>query len=554
MVDSGAPVLSTPATRILEEQVNGPSEGSSSPLSDDELFIKYEIQRTLVEIRKARYARIALQFPDNLLPDAPRVFEVLRNASNPVPRRSSSRGKPLEDPERVTIDIHNLELSPEEPSKVKFYILADTSYGACCVDEIAAEHVNADVVVHYGRACLSPTSRIPVIHVFTIQPLKQLELLKDFKEFYLDLHQKIILMADVTFQHHLKDIHGLLERWGYTSLFMTEIVHDPSSPLPNRTVPEEVIEDLLKLREWHLFHISHPPESLLLTQASRLASMRICPTWDSARADLHEPFVASTSRALNKRYAILTSVTTVSVFGILINTLSVKNYLHIVEHIKSQILAAGKKSYTFVVGKINAAKIANFSEIGAWVVIGCWESSLIDSKDFWKPVLTPFELDLALKRDRERVWTGEWSSDFQWILKKRSQTTENAAVSMVNGIESDITHALDQDGDSDPESAPPEFDLRTGRYVSHSRPIQSSVRPFSGNASYSKSLIKRTKGDLAVIGGEASPGAEHLRSTRTWQGLGSDFEIAYEENGAALEQGRSGIARGYTHAKNETKT
>jgi diphthamide biosynthesis enzyme Dph1/Dph2-like protein len=24
------------------------------------------------------------------------------------------------------------------------------------VDEVAAEHINADVVVHYGRACLSP--------------------------------------------------------------------------------------------------------------------------------------------------------------------------------------------------------------------------------------------------------------------------------------------------------------------------------------------------------------------------------------------------------------
>lgn len=27
---------------------------------------------------------------------------------------------------------------------------------SCCVDEVAAEHINADVVVHYGRACLSP--------------------------------------------------------------------------------------------------------------------------------------------------------------------------------------------------------------------------------------------------------------------------------------------------------------------------------------------------------------------------------------------------------------
>src|SRR5205085_7855469 len=52
---------------------------------------------------------------------------------------------------------------------VKLTILADTSYGACCVDEIAAEHVDADAVVHYGRACLSPTARLPVIYGFSIR-------------------------------------------------------------------------------------------------------------------------------------------------------------------------------------------------------------------------------------------------------------------------------------------------------------------------------------------------------------------------------------------------
>ena len=47
-----------------------------------------------------------------------------------------------------------------------------------------------------------------------------------------------------------------------------------------------------------------------------------------------------------------------------------------------------------------------------------------------------------------------------------------------------------------------------------------------------------------------SPGAEYLRSQRTWVGLGSDFEIGYEkdgdEKGAVVEEGRGGVARGYT--------
>ena len=36
-------------------------------------------------------------------------------------------------------------------------ILGDTSYGECCVDEVAAEHIGADGLIHFGNACLTPT-------------------------------------------------------------------------------------------------------------------------------------------------------------------------------------------------------------------------------------------------------------------------------------------------------------------------------------------------------------------------------------------------------------
>lgn len=538
------PVLSTPAAHILEEQPAVSAEQSSLRLSDEQLHVTYEVERTIAEIRNKNFSRVALQFPDMMLPDAPRVFEVLSKGLHATTSSSYQEDAGSADSTQLVSGVEKLRMTSEMVPAVRLYILADTSYGACCVDEIAAEHINADAVVHYGRACLSPTARIPVIHIFTVQQLRdQTSLIQDFECFYIDHDARIILMADVTYQDHLEKITAVLQSRGYSRLYKTDIKHDPSSPLPNRTIPDEVKADPSRLKEWQLFHISDPPESLLLTLASRVAKIRICPVSTTDREPYREPFLASTSRALNRRYALLTSVSTASIFGILINTLSVKNYLHIVEHVKSQIQAAGKQSYTFVVGKVNAAKVANFSEIGAWVVIGCWESSLIDSKDFWKPVLTPFELELALRRDGERVWTGEWSSDFQSILQESTQVEDTTA--WRNGHETDGKE--DKELDSEEESAPPEYDLRTGRYVSHVRPMQTPhLSASAGKNSRSNSLARRAKSGLAVVGGEASPGAEYLTSRRMWKGLGSDFEIAYEDAGAALEQGRSGIARGYT--------
>ena len=42
---------------------------------------------------------------------------------------------------------------------------------SCCVDEVAAAHADADCVVHFGRSCLSPVSRLPARLLFAKQPL-----------------------------------------------------------------------------------------------------------------------------------------------------------------------------------------------------------------------------------------------------------------------------------------------------------------------------------------------------------------------------------------------
>ncbi|KAL8656859.1 MAG: hypothetical protein Q9226_002508 [Calogaya cf. arnoldii] len=556
---SVAPMLSTPASQVFEEDAHLTTNIPHSRHSLESIQIRYEIDQTVAEIKRGGWKRVALQFPDHILPDAPAVFEALSQ------HLAEMEKEPVEN-NSMTLQqwpshaMEKLESTTNRPFPEKLYILADTSYGACCVDEIAAEHVDADVVVHYGRACLSPTARLPVIHVFTRQSLAVDRVIESFKSTYPDHNQAIILMADVTFASHLPHISTALNTEGYTSLFTPDIVHCPSSPLPNRTVPENVLRDPSKLSEWRLFHISDPPESLLLTLTSRVSSIHVFPT---TAAEVTSVADVTAAVALRRRYALLTSVTTVPIFGILINTLSVKNYLDVVEHVKSRISASGRKSYTFVVGKVNAAKVANFSEIGAWVVIGCWESSLIESKDFWKPILTPFELELALAGDDKRIWTGRWVSDFETILNGIERQPTDQSIIKANTYGGDLTTDSQNTGgsDSEPESAPPEFDLRTGRYVSHSRPMQvrTDTQREVDQFSQQGQLVRRTKGDIARIGEIASPGAEFLRSSRSWKGLGSDFQIEYdqpqdENNSARMEEGRSGTARGYTSAQSQTRT
>lgn len=529
-----APVLSTPSEQILEEPV---LPSAPSTLSEEQLYLQYEIQRTISEIRQGKWRRIALQFPDTMLVDAPRVFERLRDGL-----RSARLKEPLlENALAKRLNLDETPLPDQQTAEESLCILADTSYGACCVDEIAAEHCSAEVVVHYGRSCLSPTARLPVIYVFTSAPLDLTLVVENFTQTFPDQDTRICLMADIPYAHQIPALYDILAReQGYTNLFATEILHDPGSLLPNRTVPGDA--ELLKT--YSIFHIGVPPTSLFLILASRIASMHIYTGPSTTSDDDAPPTQAETRRLLSRRYGLTTRLASVPVFGILINTLSVANYLEALTYCQKLIESKGKKSYVFVVGKVNAAKLANFSEIGGWVVIGCWESSLLESRDFWKPVITPFELGVALQSDSERVWGGEWIGDFGSLLGR---------------VQAERDVGVEEEGDDD-EDAPPEFDLRTGKLVSNSKPMGRAKRvangdgaanEIAGDGTASSALVQRAKQELATINGQISPAADYLRSQRTWQGLGSDHAIAYERDeegnitGAAMEEGRGGVAKGY---------
>ncbi len=72
--------------------------------------------------------------------------------------------------------------------------------------------------------------------------------------------------------------------------------------------------------------------------------------------------------------------------------------MKIIQRVKKIIREAGKQFYTFVVGKVNPEKLANFPEAELFVLISCPENPVLDSRDFFQPIVTPFELEIALVR------------------------------------------------------------------------------------------------------------------------------------------------------------
>jgi diphthamide synthase subunit DPH2 len=121
--------------------------------------------------------RVALQFPDDLLPDAPTVSWLMEDAIAIAYKekltRSSFDAKTIPSTVKHQValdDSSNSELLIEKHLSHRnplVFILGDAS-PSCCPDEVSANHLNANVIVHYGFACLAPTESVAVVYAFGV--------------------------------------------------------------------------------------------------------------------------------------------------------------------------------------------------------------------------------------------------------------------------------------------------------------------------------------------------------------------------------------------------
>ncbi|XP_038160179.1 2-(3-amino-3-carboxypropyl)histidine synthase subunit 2 [Cyprinodon tularosa] len=363
----------------------------------EKLLDLYEILKTCAFIKEHSYGKVALQFPDELLVDSAAVAaEIERN------------------------------------TQTKTFILGDTSYGSCCVDEVAAEHVGADCIVHYGGACLSPSKRLPVMYVFEKRPLDVEMCAASFRELYQDTQMNILLLHDVNYDHAIGDLLKLLLP-EYPNLTATELVvegeqcfsHGRTKRQNNQTCPiqdenSQVVchfgqQFSLKvgssLTDYQMFYVGQEGATLrnFMMTWNRCSFCSFDPVSMKGRTES-----VNVNRALMKRYYAIERAKDANVVGILVGTLGVADYLAVIQQLKETLRRAGKKSYMFAMGKLNVPKLANFLEIDIFVLIACPENSLLDSSEFYKPVVTPFEMEVACNRKRE--WSEEYVTDFRHLL------------------------------------------------------------------------------------------------------------------------------------------
>lgn len=170
---------------------------------------------------------------------------------------------------------------------------------------------------------------------------------------------------------------------------------------------------------------------------------------------------AMDTKFLMKRNHYVEKCKDAQTLGIVVGTLTTKGYLDIIKHIQSLAAKRNVKCNVFSVGKVNPAKLANFSDIDCFVLVGCPENNLYNSRDFYKPLISVFEAEMALNPAWNHQVPDTYSTDFREVLpegKLHKSTTEcqdrvEPDISLVTGKVRDYRIESDGNGEGDNNSA-----------------------------------------------------------------------------------------------------
>ena len=286
----------------------------------------------------------------------------------------------------------------------RFHILADTSYGSCCVDEIAALRLDTSAIIHFGHSCHSRILSLPTLFVYGKEYLDLPDLTTKVKQTF-SFSDNILVMLNSIYYHQRNTFVKSMGE--FRNLRCLEYRKEQNTT--------ESLSDVEKVEfdeEYSILYVGE--ESLCLTNIVLTNGSRTVYSYDPNTKSI-DMASRNVNKMLIKRFSFIEKIKKCKIIGILVGTLGIKNFNEVIDRMKKVIKATGKKYYVVSVGKPNPAKLANFSEIGAFVFVGCCENSLLDSRDYYQPVVTPYELELACI---DRSWELDYISDCSSLLDK----------------------------------------------------------------------------------------------------------------------------------------
>lgn len=340
----------------------------------------FEIHKTIWRIKSTNAKKVALQFPEGLLMFSMTIADII-----------------------------------EEFTEAITFIMGDVTYGACCIDDFTARGLDCDFMVHYGHSCLVPiekTKGLNMLYIFVTIDLDTNHfvqcVLKNF-----DSEKHLAFVSTIQF---LNSIHSCRDIFTNRGFKVTIPQAKPLSPgeilgCTSPKLPKDV--DVLIYLGDGRFHM----ESVMIANPE-IAAYKYDPYSKEITREYYD-----TEKMHEIRQKAIKLASQSKTIGVIQGTLGRQGSRPVTEYLREKIQDSGRKCVMVLLAELFPYKLKEFNHVDAWVQVACPRLSIDWGSSFEKPVLTPYELSVALECV---AWQDQYPMDYYANNSLGQWTVNNA--------------------------------------------------------------------------------------------------------------------------------
>lgn len=336
--------------RVPDEILNDPQLQLAMKVLPDNYNL--EVPKTIWRIRRDNFKRVALQLPEGLTMFATTLSDII-----------------------------------EKFTSAETVIMADVTYGACCVDDFSASALGCDLMVHYGHSCLVPvdqTTNIKMLYIFVDIKIDSHHFIESVKR-NLSSEGEISLVSTIQFVATLQAATRELREAGYTVNVPQSKPLSPGEILGCTSPDMKNSHSLVYLGDGR-FHL----ESAMIANPGVNAFR-----YDPYSKIFSQEYYDHELMKKNRLSAIETARESDS-WGLILGTLGRQGNPNVLAWVKEAAEGAGKRVVTVLLSEIFPQKLELMSDVKAWVQIACPRLSIDWGLAFSSPILSPYEAAVAL--------------------------------------------------------------------------------------------------------------------------------------------------------------
>lgn len=318
----------------------------------------FEVHKCVHRVRSSSARRVALQFPDGLLMYSLPLADILRSFAGAD----------------------------------EVVVLAEPTYGACCIDDLAAAALSVDLLIHYGHSCLVPVSfsKVPTLYVF-VDIKVDVARLVDVVRSNFEPSTRLVLAGTVQFNSAVHAARASLsEEHGY------EVLVPQAKPLS--------AGEVLGCTAPTVGRRIGGAEALVFVADGRFHLEAFMIANPGIKAFRYDPYLGvlfleeydHAGMKAARRQAIM-AAQKAKRWGVVLGTLGRQGSTRVLDRILGRMEEKGLDYTVVLMSELSPARIELFGDsVDAWVQIACPRLSIDWGEAFKKPLLTTFELEIAM--------------------------------------------------------------------------------------------------------------------------------------------------------------